>query len=183
MKHTQKGLTLVGVIIAGVILSTSMITLVDYQNSLTRLRFQQQHVAVGNLLASEGIELARGVRDVNFTPTNRSDPATRWDSGLDNGIYAEDYTMILDIGFDTGTSCGASGVNVSCQLNRDLTNGFYAHSTGVSEELKVYRYIEISETPTPDPTKKKVVSTVILQDRRNIQSEYKAATILYNTDL
>ena len=176
-------MTIIGVIIAGVILSTSMITLVDYQNALARIRFQQQHVAVGNLLASEGVELARGVRDVNFAPGNRSNASITWDRGLNNGVYAQDYTLDLTNGFTLSTGCNETNLNDSCRLWQDPTTGLFSHTPGLSEELRIYRFIEVSDTIPPDSTKKKVVSTVILEGRGDVRSQYKAATILYNTDL
>ena len=185
MKHMQKGMTIVGVIVAGVILSSSMNVLVDYQNALSRIRFQQQHVALGNLLASEGVELARGVRDVKFAAANRSNASTTWDSGLVNGVYAHDYNLNLEDGFSTTTSCSdTTPVHELCRLRRDSVTGFYSHSGDLDEELEVYRFIEVADTTSPsDADQKVIISTVTLRSRGGKQSQYKAATILYNTDL
>ncbi len=176
----QKGLSLVGVMIATLILSGAMTSLVSYQVVMNQIRFDQRYVNMGSLLAAEGVELARGV------VTENRYSGSQWDEGLDQGRYRVDYTLDLSDGLQSvnTTTCSVNPdeLNDSCRLKRNSSNQIYSHTGTDTEDeaVEIYRFVEVIDGS--EDNEKRVVSTVVIRNRRtDKKAVYKAAVILYST--
>lgn len=176
---THKGLTLVGSIVAVAILGTSLAAFINYQAFLTRANIQKKYATVGAFLASEGVEVARGIRDSNYKEI-RSGTTLDWNAGLADGTYTFDAeTMDLTTGFATPANCPTN-----CQLGQGSSGQYVLGGDPVGATIT--RYVEISSATAPLGVPGQVdeinVRSVILVQDRGYQAQYESTTILYNTD-
>lgn len=194
--QVRKGLSLIGVIIATAVISAAIVGFLTHQNQLQKLQFEQEYAMLGNLLASEGVELARGVRDTNFLSGNIHD-GRDWNSGLSNGGYSVDYQMNLDIndtngGFndlnDSVRSCPDGDFDSEeddCRLMREESEDFYtlynSSATKSGDDVEMYRQIALEQKGSYI----EVTSRVKIVGKRsgNEQAQYIAAARLYKTDV
>lgn len=170
---THKGLTLVGAIVSVSILGVSLAAFMNYQAFLIRANVQKKYATVGAFLASEGVEVARGIRDGNYKEI-RNTGSGNWNDGITTGTYTFDANSVdLGTGFDTSSTCNVS-VNASCEVGGATQYELGAAPVGAT----IYRYVSI---PSSDLDTVEVESVVVIRDR-GYEAEYTATTTLYNTD-
>lgn len=184
---TQKGATLVGSLIAITILSTAFVSLLNLQSSIIKTRFFLKNDNTANLLATEGIEIVRGI--YNST-----------DTILSNGTYQVDYTTsslsnnntsscvivtsrsttsnsVVGVGSQTfNTSSNISIVNPD-QCDLDISSiGAYTLSSASTGNRIFHRFIKISNSASIP----KITSTVVVRNPRggNLRS-YTVTAELY----
>ena len=198
--QVRKGLSLIGIIIATAVISGAMVSFLTHQNQLQKLQFEQEYAMLGNLLASEGVELARGVRDTNFLSGNIHD-GRDWYSGLSDGEYNVDYDMELDSqasdgGFNSShnsvRSCPDGDFDSEeddCRLMREDGKNFYTLYDSTEDEVddvEMYRQIKLESDNSSNPdTYITVTSRVKIVGKRsgNEQAQYTAVARLYKTDV
>ena len=167
-KH--KGLTLVGSIVAVAILGVSMGAFLNYQAFLVRANIQKKYSTVGAFLASEGVEVARGIRDSNYAEI-RNGTEIDWNDGLTTGTYTFDANSInIEEGFTTIANCPTN-----CSLGVGA-GGQYVLG-GASVGATIVRYVEISHIADEID-----VRSVVEVSDRGYQAQYETTTTLYNTD-
>ena len=193
--HMRKGLSLIGVVVATAIVSGAMVGFLQQQNSLQIIQFEQEYAMLGNLLASEGVELARGVRDTNFAPDNRYD-GRNWNSGLSDGGYNVDYQMKLDIN-DTNGGFNSSHNSVKicsdtqftneaddCRLMREENDNFYTLYDSLAtegDEVEIYRQIKLEQDGSYIEATSRV--KIVGKRSKSEQAIYTAKARLYKTDV
>ena len=167
----KRGATLVGAIVATMILSISFIALLDLQAGIIKAKYNSQYDNTANLLMSEGLEIVRAIYESNLNDTGT------WNAGLLDGTYAVDSKTDIKGGLSTTSNCNVSTLNNSCSLTQDSVNGFTLNPSGNI----LYRYITVLNATD----KITVTSTVIVNNPRlnNKTKIYSANMELFNTFL
>jgi Tfp pilus assembly protein PilV len=117
---------------------------------------------VASMLAQEGVEIVRNIRDNN------------WMAGKDSFTYistgncrvAVPYTYMADGGSNVTCGYGAT-ISASYKLYKHPTGGFYNHSSSPGEATKYYRQVKIADNGNDTYT---VTSTVVWKNSGNFDS-------------
>ncbi|MCK4539938.1 prepilin-type N-terminal cleavage/methylation domain-containing protein [Candidatus Parcubacteria bacterium] len=135
-----------------------------------------KNILVASMLAQEGLELARNIRDDNWI----ANPVVDWDSyikGWADDDFSVDYTM---------TFKDANGIgDAKAELYKDSANNFYTHTTTGGNTKTMYsRLIDVTGVDASDPFDGiidyyKVKSHVQWRDG-DVLKDYIAETYLYN---
>jgi prepilin-type N-terminal cleavage/methylation domain-containing protein len=162
-KHDQRGFTFLEVVAAMSVITLALLGLASLAVQTIQARSVKEHVLVASMLAQEGIELVRGVRDENMFLRNRP---------FDEDIADTDNSFIID-------HRGRTNIDDTPNSDDDaaarlfLNAGFYSHDpSGVPSPYS--RLIRI----VPGVEYFAVSSTVTWQDRSTTRN-YVAETKLY----
>ncbi len=162
MTRTQRGFTLIEVMIATMVLTVGVLgtyALVSRVITATSVSVSQ---LTASYLAQEGLELVRNARDTNFLRIRQGEEIEWTDGLLSCSAGCEvDYN---DAAFDSyqGRFLKATG-------------SFYAYDSG--EDTKFKREVTITQ---PSANALEIFVDVSWQDRGNISREVQAADKLYN---
>jgi prepilin-type N-terminal cleavage/methylation domain-containing protein len=157
----NKGFSLMEVIVAVAIITTTLITIISLVN------FSVSSVGVGEStitavsLAQEGLEIVRNIRDNNWLLYKRA--PDNWRDDLGEGDWRVQYDQLGLFSFS----------NTPLKID---SNGFYQYNSG--DDTLFYRKITIEYIPGDD-TQIKVISEVTWQEKsrsRNLIAEDR----LYN---
>ena len=154
---TKKGATLVGSLIAITILSTTLVSALNLQASISKAKFFLQYDNTANLLVAEGLEIVRFLHAAS--PINNLPAAS---------VYAVDHeTPSL-----TTATCRDDDANSTCGLA--IPDGASGYKLTTAQSI-FYRFINIEQGPNPT-----VTSTVIVRNPQNNSTRtYKAVMKLY----
>ena len=159
---TKKGATLVGSLIAITILSTTLVSALNLQASISKAKFFLQYDNTANLLVAEGLEIVRFLHAASPIK-NPSRPA----------VYAVDHDT-SSLATAANTDCTDSATNSTCALAIPTSDKNFILSTTIDKPI-FYRFIQIA--PGENPT---VTSTVIVRNPQNNSTRtYKAVMKLY----
>lgn len=132
-KNNKKGFSIGEVVLSIFILGVTMLTIMTVLSISLKDMMDERDSIIATMLAQEGVELARSVRDNNWSQRTTSSPTTpeTFDNfrNNDNNSCRIDYT-----GTDLNTCNG--GLNMTLYYNA----GFYDHS-GAGTETKFRRRI------------------------------------------
>jgi hypothetical protein len=164
----KRGATLVGAIVATMILSISFIAILDLQAGIIKAQSNNQYDNTANLLMSEGLEIVRAIYQSNLNDTGT------WNKGLADGTYAVDYkTTNIKNGLTVTSTCN-TGLNNSCSLVQNPVEGYILGNGNL-----LYRYITVLNATD----KITVTSTVIVNNPRLNTKIYSANIEIFNTFL
>jgi len=159
----KNGFSILEVVVAMAIISTGLLGV----SSLVIQNFQAQSVnrdyLIASMLAQEGLELVRNIRDSN------------WYNGSVNwydGIY-DNNDVDFTIDYDDTSDFSVDGINNS-DARLKLNGGFYSHDAG-GTDTPFYRLIKTSVNGDALTA----TSTVQWSERGRVHS-YIAETVLYN---
>lgn len=168
----KRGATLVGAIVATMILSISFIALLDLQVGIIKAKYNSQYDNTANLLMSEGLEIVRAIYESNLNDTGT------WNAGLADGIYRVDYKADIQAGLSNPAPIVSNfDPDSSYALTLQASGGYQLNSASNI----LYRYITVLN----DTDKITVTSTVIVNNPRlnNKTKIYSANMELFNTFL
>ena len=142
-----------------------------------------KNMLVASMLAQEGLELVRNIRDDNWI----ANPQVAWDSdiaGWASDDFSVDYTMTLA---DRDDSDNDNDIveEVGTRLYRDNVLNFYTHNSGGGNIKTIYsRLITVDDIDASNPLDGiidyyKVKSHVQWQGKDSLK-DYIAETYLYN---
>ena len=178
----HSGLSLVGVVISMALISGTIVVLLQNQSQLQILQFETRYNSVGNMLASEGVEIIRGIRDNNFQATPRQDPNRSWDDNIEEGVYNVDYTTnnINQAQTCQDSQFQNSNIHNDCRLSH--RNGFYQVFDDNPDDIpdvEIYRQVSIDSHNDYITVTSQVK---IVGARSENVNTYTARSKLYNTD-
>ena len=157
---TKKGATLVGSLFAITILSTTLVSALNLQASISKAKFFLQYDNTANLLVAEGLEIVRFLEDSAASPIDLTQ----------DQLYVVDYeTDALPAPITDTTPCVADN---TCGLA--IPDGASGYKLTTAQSI-FYRFINIEQGPNPT-----VTSTVIVRNPQNNSTRtYKAVMKLY----
>ncbi|MCK5319886.1 hypothetical protein KAJ61_00670 [Candidatus Parcubacteria bacterium] len=134
-----------------------------------------KNMLVASMLAQEGLELVRNIRDDNWIAI----PVVDWDldiAGWANNDFAIDYTMAL---------INANGIgDVLARLYKNSVNNFYTHTADGNTATQYYRLIIVdgidASSPADGITDYYKIKSHIQWNENNVLKDYIAETHLYN---
>lgn len=134
-KRTKGGFSFIESMLAVFLVSVGVIAALQLLTTGISYSIDSRNQFIASLLAQEGVELVRNMRDNNWVD---NDPATGSFSGFPgNGAMVTDYENCrIDKDFTTSMSCNDAE---SKKLN--LVNGYYSHSAGSGTKFKRIIYI------------------------------------------
>jgi Tfp pilus assembly protein PilV len=132
INNKEKGFSLGEVLLSVFILGVVMVTIMMvFSNSLRELMDERDNI-IAIMLAQEGVELARNIRDNNWA--DRSGPGDTAPADFDNFHNTDNDSCRVDIDATNITSCGNSTNHKQLYLNG---NNFYIHDgSGTATEFK-----------------------------------------------
>lgn len=152
----KKGFSIGEVILSAFILGVTMVSILALYNQGLKSFQDERDSVIASMLAQEGVELARNVRDNNWARrdgTTDTDPATfsNFDITASNTpqndcrIDYNSYTVVSDeIIYNPGVTCtGASYV-----LYTNNTTGFYSHDSAGGTATKFRRTLTLDYNDT-----------------------------------
>lgn len=158
----QNGFSMIEVIVAIVIIVIGLVGIMSLNVQNIQVQYINKNILVASLLAQEGLELVRNIRDENWLTAGYT-----WSRDIVNdGTYIIDYN-------------GRSSINSSVNnINENgarlyLNNSFYSH-TGTSQ-TNFYRLITVVNN-----TNYLDVECKIRWEERGQNHYYTAKTYLYN---
>lgn len=170
--NTKKGFSIGEVLIAMFILLVGIVDAVFLTARSIDDLGNSRDAVVASLLAQEGTELVRNVRDNNVTETTcgpgGDERCTAFDENygfLNNGVCTADFRLGLGNGGQGSLDC--SGASSDPELYFDPDTGLYQHSSGENIKKGYQRKIFIAYghtdpiTPTDDNKYADVTSVVI----------------------
>ena len=169
---TKKGATLVGSLFAITILSTTLVSALNLQASISKAKFFLQYDNTANLLVAEGLEIVRFLHAASPIKNPSSD-----------AVYAVDHeTSILPT--TANTDCTDADANSTCDLaiptldnptldNPTLDKNFILSTT--TAQSIFYRFIKIESGENPTVTS----TVIVINPQNNSTRTYKAVMKLY----
>ncbi len=172
--NKNSGFSLLESVVAIFIVSMALVSILAVSQTTIRAQTINKNAIVASMLAQEGLELVRNVRDTNWRSLP---PAANWyDNIVHDGTYTiyskpSDNSIIID---DTPDAISDSG----CLLYQDA-NGYYVHSAAGT--ATIYRRLITIDNYSSYTTDHylKVTCLVQAQAPGNVYT-YKASTILYD---
>ena len=142
-----------------------------------------KNMLVASMLAQEGLELVRNIRDDNWIAS----PAVAWDlniAGWGNNDFTVDYTMALANANDSDND-GDIMEEANTKLYKNSANNFYTHTAAGNTATQYYRLITVDDIDASSPADGiddyyKVKSHVQWKDSKGALKDYIAETYLYN---
>jgi len=131
-KQKIKGFSLIEIVIGGFILAAGVVAVLGLMASNLSYSFGARNHEIASLLAQEGVELARNIRDNNWASSNDS---------FNNFPGSDNSNCRIDMS-STSLQCGGSSKGLN------LSGGFYVHSGGTATRFS--RKIEIDYQPGGD---------------------------------
>lgn len=156
--------------------------------SLVAQNYQAQKInkntLIASMLAQEGIELVRNVRDTNWTTG-----VVDWDDDI-KGNSNDDFIIdgVGGVGIDGDVDDTNTSGNIieeaNAKLYRDSSTNFYTHTASGNTATGFYRLITVFGNDASDPVDGivdyyKVTSRVQWQEGNGLK-DYVAVTYLYN---
>jgi type II secretory pathway pseudopilin PulG len=169
--RSNGGFSIIEVVAAAGIIGFVMTGLVAITQTSIRAQTINKNALIASMLAQEGLELVRKIRDENWR--NNRDWKTGAGAGSQSDILQDfDYTIEADGTIDDT----ADNVSDSeAQLYSDA-NGYYTHASAGNEPTGFYRIIEVSD----NGDYLSVVCRVLVIRGSGIGYEYMASTLLFN---
>jgi len=164
----KKGFSLIEILVAFVIITTSIVAIFSLVVQNIQVQKVNKDFLVASMLAQEGLELVRSIRDENWL--DLANPGT-WD-GIDDtdDTFSVDYNYTIDRTPNVVSDGGA-------QLYFD-TNKFYTHnSTAPNVATQFYRMIKIDDATAPTYIS---VSSHVQWKVNGVTKNYIAETLLYD---
>jgi prepilin-type N-terminal cleavage/methylation domain-containing protein len=160
-KTKQFGFTIIEIIVVLAIVSIGLIGVISLMGRNIQVERNNKNFLVASMLAQEGLELARNIRDTNWYS------GTAWDNNL---VLDNTYTIDYNSGPDaTVNSINDPGARLY------LNGGFYDHNSAGGILTPYARLI----TSTAGANYVTVVVSVQWMDAGRTQ-KYEATTLLYN---
>lgn len=125
--RTQNGFTLIETMVAVAILAVAIIgPFVAIQNALVA-SYSARDQLIASMLAQEGIEYVRGIRDGNYI-YNVANPtaAVSWLAGIDSGTSCVNQNCTVDFQQKTHSVCSGA----CTPLNKNATSNLYSTQSG-----------------------------------------------------
>jgi len=164
--NKQKGFSIIEVVVAIGIVTVGLFSVMMLMNQNTQVQVVNKNNLIASMLAQEGLELVRNMRDMNWL-----DPA---DPGWDNNITLDgDYT-IDNNGGSIEIDSGPDAIGAA-QLYLDA-NGLYVHENIGNTETLFYRLITVDDTNPPYLE----ISSHVRWSRMGNNYDYIADTVLYD---
>jgi type II secretory pathway pseudopilin PulG len=155
------GFTLLEVVVAIGIIMTGMLGVMSLVIQNIQIKTVNRNNLVASMLAQEGLELVRNMRDQNWLD------GVNYDQGLPTGSFAIDYTKTVYPAIDLGVP--------AARLYTDNSSGFYWHNSSVSTESIYSRLITVSNNADH-----LAVSSTVRWVRNGQNIDYTAETLLYD---
>ncbi len=132
----QEGFTLVELLVALAIISTSMVAIFSLIIQNIQVQKINKDFLTASMLAQEGLELVRNIRDENWLEEQGT-----WNDILDltDDTFTIDYTWSIDYAPDIISNSGA---------RLKINSGFYEHTTGNDSDF--YRLITVNPSNSDD---------------------------------
>ncbi|MFA6183795.1 MAG: hypothetical protein WC682_01695 [Parcubacteria group bacterium] len=149
---TRRGFSIGEVMLSVFILGVAMVTILSlYSNSL-RYLFDERDSVIASMLAQEGVELARNIRDNNWA--DRSSVTDVTPMAFDNFGSSPSNNCNVDIN-STSISCGVADKKL-------YINGsnFYVHSGGTLTKFSRRMTLDFNNTDASDSSSVTVTSLV-----------------------
>lgn len=160
-KHSSStaGFTLVETLVSLVILSVTLIPILNLSGNITRINASLQDNLVASGLAQEGVEIIRAIRDTNWF-NNRA-----FDYGLSAGAYQVEWNSTTPL-------------SLAGSLPLNINNGLYTYSANSGWiATKFSRTVTITKINAGEL---QVVSTVTWPGRGGINKNISAELHLFN---
>lgn len=170
----QKGFSILEVMLAFGVITIGLLGVLSLALQNAQVQSISKNYLVASMLAQEGLELVRNVRDTNFI---RADQGYDWEYGqgansatdiVQDGSYAIDYNLAVD--------------NIPDDFTNDrtrlyLNGGRYTHQAGAGSSNTPYRRLILVTDYNPNYVE---VQTIVSWTERGRTHNYEAVTNLYN---
>ncbi len=181
IKINKKGFSLVEILVVVGILSASILAIYALVARNINVQKRNKDYLMASMLAQEGLELVREVRDENKRDQDTNgDPWTDLINALTGKYYFRVDYLMTDPPSRTETDIDATN-EAECRLWLD--GDFYSHDDTVGAPTIFYRYIEADAhlDPAADASNLHVEFTAHVQWIENgARKEYAASTLLYD---
>ena len=170
----QKGFSVLEVMLAFSVITVGLLGVSSLAIQNAQVQSISKNYLVASMLAQEGLELVRNVRDTNFF---RADQSYDWEYGqgansatdiVQDGNYAIDYNLAID---------SMPNDLTSDRTRLYLNGGRYTHQTGAGSSNTPYRRLIFVTDHNPDYVE---VRVAISWSERGRTHNYEAVTNLYN---
>ena len=168
VKKNKNGFSLIDVVMAVSVITVGLIGVMSLIVQNVQASRVNKDFLVASMLAQEGIELVRNIRDTNWLKMG-----TDWDDGFYDGT-GNPYTFIID---KDGLLDDTVNLIDNAVLLLDDANNFYAHSGDRNTNFK--RLITI-EQPTVNPDYLIIKALVQWESSIGSTREYEVVSYLYN---
>lgn len=167
----KKGFSIGEVILSVFILGVTMLTILAmYANSVKHFQDERDSV-IASMLAQEGVELARNIRDNNWA--GREGVLDTTPETFDNFNSSDSDNCRLDMD-DSSISCGAGATNKVLYVDGD---GFYVHGGG--DATKFRRNISLDfDDATASDSEEVVVTSFVSWDNNNPETTISSCTVV-----
>jgi len=144
----QNGFTLIEMLITIFVVSVGIVgAFIAVQQGIVAIDYSNSRFTAA-LLAQEGVEILKNIRDTNFLEYNYVSAATPWSEGLSAGDFEIQYTDLQTMDpllsqLICSPGCGPDDL----RFLKKSASGFYSYSAG--EDSRFKRLIHI-ESPNAD---------------------------------
>ena len=141
-----------------------------------------KNMLVASMLAQEGLDLVRNIRDDNWIAS----PQVDWDldiAGWNNNDFTVDYTMALADADDSDNDNDITE-EASTALYKDSANSFYTHTSVGNTATQFFRLIIADGIDASSPVDGVIdyykVKSHVQWNEKGVLKDYIAETYLYN---